>query len=279
MIKSFLTRFFTSFFILIIFGAIVVASNYPIVFELTIAFLCAMCCFEAINAMGMPVKNRIMIPSIVYSVLLPVSLTLTDVLGVKPYSLMLALTFAYIVVFLSVAMLNFKQIKFNNASTIILATTVITCFLSSIILLRYSGLFYMLLVIIGFAWCTDIFAYLVGMCFGKHRFAPNISPKKTIEGCIGGIVFCLIATFVALFIYQKVFDSEINYVLALVYAFLCSVVGQIGDLAFSYIKRSYGIKDFGKILPGHGGVLDRMDSLIFICPLFYILISLKGFIG
>jgi phosphatidate cytidylyltransferase len=136
----------------------------------------------------------------------------------------------------------------------------------------------MILTIVCFAWCNDIFAYLVGMCIGKHKLNPQISPKKTVEGSLGGIVFSMIATVVALIIYQNIFDCNINYPLAVFYAFCCSVIGQIGDLSFSYIKRSYGIKDFGRLLPGHGGVLDRLDSLIFICPFFYMLITLQNFI-
>ena len=158
---------------------------------------------------------------------------------------------------------------------------VITCFLSNIILLRQvpvHGLFYMLLVIVCFSWATDVFAYLIGMSIGKHRFAPNISPKKTIEGSVGGTLASVIITFIALLIYKNITGTDYNLPLALGYALICSLVGQIGDLAFSYIKRSYGIKDFGNILPGHGGVLDRLDSLIFLSPFFYMLITFKEFL-
>lgn len=282
MIKSFLTRLLTSCFILLIFAVIVAASFVNILFEVTISLLCAMCIYEAINAIGFTDKKRFLIPCIVYAFCVPVSFVFVDSIGKSPYYLIIILTYLYLLTFISLSMLNFKRIKFNDAATITFASLVITCFLSNIILLRRfdeNGLFYMLLVIVCFAWSTDIFAYLVGMCIGKHRFAPNISPKKTIEGCIGGTVFSLITTAIALFIYQNVIGCQINYGLALLYAFLCSVIGQIGDLTFSYIKRSYGIKDFGKLLPGHGGVLDRLDSLIFISPFFYMLIRLKDFIG
>ena len=183
--------------------------------------------------------------------------------------------------FILVSMLNFNKIKFNDAATLMFVSLVITCFLSNIILLRQVpvyGLFYMLLVIVCFSWATDVFAYLIGMSIGKHRFAPNISPKKTIEGSVGGTLASVIITFIALLIYKNITGTDYNLPLALGYALICSLVGQIGDLAFSYIKRSYGIKDFGNILPGHGGVLDRLDSLIFLSPFFYMLITFKEFL-
>lgn len=281
MIKSFLTRLLTSCFILAIFAVMVVASFFEIWFELTISLLSMLCIYEAVNAIGFSKKKRILIPSMAYAFLVPLSFVFVEQIQKSPYYLIIILTFLYLIGFMLMSMLNFKTIKFNDAATITFVSLVITCFLSNIILLRrapQNGLFYMILVIVCFAWCTDIFAYLVGICIGKHKFAPNISPKKSIEGAIGGTTFSVIATVIALVIYQNVSGCTINYPLAILYAFICSVVGQVGDLSFSYIKRSYNIKDFGKILPGHGGVLDRLDSLIFISPFFYMLITLKQFI-
>ena len=195
--------------------------------------------------------------------------------------IILSETLIFILLFNIVAMKNFKDVKFSSASSIIFSSVVITVFLSNIISLRRvddNGLFYMIVTIVCFAWATDIFAYLVGMLIGKNKFSPNISPKKSIEGSIGGTLFSVGAMVGAVYIYSAIRDIEVNVALTIVYAFLCSLVGQIGDFSFSYIKRSYGIKDFGKILPGHGGVLDRLDSLIFIAPFFYMLISFKSFI-
>lgn len=281
MIKNFFTRFFTSCFILVVFAIIFIASFFDFFFELTLSLLSTMCIYEAINAIGFADKKRFLIPSMTYALFVPLSFGLVDKIGKSPYYLIIVLTFLYLIAFISISMINFDRMKFSDAATITFVSLVITCFLSNIILLRRvenHGLFYMILIIVCFAWCTDIFAYLVGICIGKHKFAPNISPKKSIEGCLGGLVFSIIATVIALLIYQRIVGCTINYPLAIFYAFCCSVIGQIGDLSFSYIKRSYGIKDFGKILPGHGGVLDRLDSLIFICPFFYMLITLHNFI-
>ena len=282
MIKNFLTRLFTSFFVLFIFVGIAVSSFFDVIFELTISLLCVMCVYEAINAIGYAKKKRFLIPSILYAFFVPLSFTLVDYIGKSPYYLIIVLSFIYLIVFLLVAMANFDSIKFGDAATLMFISLVITCFLSNIILLRKlenHGFFYMLLVIVCFAWATDVFAYLVGICIGKHKFSPKISPKKSIEGSVGGTLFSVCITALALVIYQKVTGYSVNFGLALIYGFLCSIIGQIGDLSFSYIKRSYGIKDFGNLLPGHGGVLDRMDSMIFLAPFFYMLITLGGFLN
>ncbi len=282
MIKSFLTRLYTSFFIFIIFAGMTVASFFDGIFELFISFLSMMCIYEAVNAIGYAKQKRFLIPSLAYAFLVPFSFNVLQHINKSPYYLIIILTFIYMLVFMLIAMLNYDNIKFNDAAVIMFVSLVITCFLSNIILLRRveeNGLFYMILVIVCFSWATDIFAYLVGMCIGKHKLIPKISPKKTIEGSLGGVFFTVVFTVVAALIYQSIVDYKINFILLSVYALLCSLIGQIGDLSFSYIKRSYGIKDFGNLLPGHGGVLDRLDSLIFVSPFFYMLITINGFIG
>ena len=114
---------------------------------------------------------------------------------------------------------------------------------------------------------TDTFALFTGMLIGKNKLCPDISPKKTIEGLVGGT---LMGTFVATAFYYTVISSSVSLVfLILITAFLC-LVGQLGDLVFSSIKRYYGVKDFSNLIPGHGGILDRFDSLIFVTLAFII---------
>ncbi|MDD6468080.1 MAG: phosphatidate cytidylyltransferase [Erysipelotrichaceae bacterium] len=106
--------------------------------------------------------------------------------------------------------------------------------------------------------CTDIGAYFTGYYFGKHKLNERISPKKTIEGSIGGIVLgCLVSVIFAMY-----FIPEVHFSTIMILSFGMSIIGQIGDLLFSAIKRHYHIKDYGTIFPGHGGVLDRMDSIL-----------------
>ncbi|MCM1246374.1 MAG: phosphatidate cytidylyltransferase, partial [Roseburia sp.] len=135
------------------------------------------------------------------------------------------------------------------------------------------GHWFVWLILIG-ASGSDTFAYLTGMLVGKHHFS-ELSPKKTIEGCLGGVAgAALLAVIYSFFIpEQAVAALQIN--IQLLFACigaLCSVVSQIGDLAASAVKRNYGIKDYSNLIPGHGGILDRFDSILFVGPFVYYLL-------
>ena len=130
------------------------------------------------------------------------------------------------------------------------------------------------------AWATDVFAYTAGKLIGKHHFS-KVSPKKTIEGCIAGIVGAIIVGFIYVIIASKVGAISINgiqYLFAIIIPFILSVISQIGDFAASSIKRFADAKDYGNMLPGHGGMLDRIDSVIFIAPYVYAIIKLCFFV-
>jgi phosphatidate cytidylyltransferase len=167
------------------------------------------------------------------------------------------------------AVLTFSHSKFKLSDIGICFFTVfyILAGFNSIIFLRdfeFGGRYVYLCVFIC-AWVTDTFAYFCGMLFGrggKHKLIPDVSPKKTVEGSIGGIIFCIIAMLVYGIIINAVSDLHANYLMLGVGALLASVVAQIGDLCMSVIKRTYGIKDYGNLFPGHGGILDRFDSVI-----------------
>jgi len=123
------------------------------------------------------------------------------------------------------------------------------------------------------AWGTDTCAYCIGRNFGKHKFS-KISPNKSIEGCIAGTVGSVILAIIYAVICNNVWNMNINYILISVISVVLSLVGQIGDFAASSIKRYTGIKDFSNLIPGHGGMLDRIDSVIFIAPFAYFLLTL-----
>ncbi len=135
-----------------------------------------------------------------------------------------------------------------------------------------NGVYLIWLAFIG-AWGSDTCAYCVGMLIGKHKLPSELSPKKSIEGCIGGIVGAALIGF----IYATIFKSHLTTIdnpqlsLAIIGA-VSSILSQIGDLAASAIKRNHGIKDYGKLIPGHGGILDRFDSIIFTAPIVYLLL-------
>ncbi len=126
--------------------------------------------------------------------------------------------------------------------------------------------FVWLVYIIAFG--TDTFAYFAGVFFGKHKLCPNVSPKKTVEGAIGGILGCLALTIA----YFKFFRINIS-IETIIFSIFVSAFSMVGDLLASKIKREHNVKDYGSILPGHGGILDRFDSLLFVAPVVYYFVN------
>ena len=129
----------------------------------------------------------------------------------------------------------------------------------------YDALYFIFL-ILGFAWGGDSAAYFAGRAFGKHKLAPVVSPKKTVEGAVGGVVGGAVLVLIAAVIMNRTLDLGMPLWSAVVLGAVGAVLGEIGDLSFSVIKRQTGIKDYGHIFPGHGGVLDRFDSVLFVAP-------------
>ena len=121
------------------------------------------------------------------------------------------------------------------------------------------------------AWGTDVFAYTIGKIWGKHKFS-KISPNKSIEGCIAGVIGAVILNLCYTLICNKFLGLGMPYLYILIASIILSIISQTGDFAASSIKRYVGIKDFSNLIPGHGGMLDRIDSVIFIAPFTYILL-------
>ncbi len=137
------------------------------------------------------------------------------------------------------------------------------------IMLRSIGLEHVLFVL-GTTWINDTFAYFTGKFLGKHKLASKISPKKTWEGFLGGFVFALLFAYV----FSKIVGMDTSF--ALFCAFVLCITGTLGDIAESVLKREAGVKDSGVFLPGHGGILDRVDSLLVNIPMYFILLSIAG---
>jgi phosphatidate cytidylyltransferase len=130
---------------------------------------------------------------------------------------------------------------------------------------------FVVLVPFAVAFINDAGAYFAGLYFGKHKLAPVLSPNKTIEGVIGGIIASVFSMVLYAVILQLA-DFRVSYGLAVLYGLLGAIAGAFGDLCFSVIKRQTGIKDYGKLMPGHGGILDRFDSMMTVAPLMEILL-------
>ena len=122
------------------------------------------------------------------------------------------------------------------------------------------------------SWSTDIFAYLIGKSLGKHKFS-KISPKKSIEGSIAGIIGAVVISLIYIYISNNFWGTEYSYVAISIISVVLSVLSQVGDFVASVVKRFVDVKDYGNLLPGHGGMLDRMDSLVFIAPFMYLIFS------
>lgn len=175
----------------------------------------------------------------------------------------------------------FAKVIFSNMKTKITDIMItffgicyITLFLSFITLLygEENGKYLIWFILIA-AWGTDTCAYFVGCKFGKHKFS-EISPKKSIEGCIGGTIGSVIIALIYTICINKFTALNISYIYISIIAAVLSICSQLGDLSASSIKRTVGIKDFGNLIPGHGGMLDRIDSIVFIAPFAYYLLNL-----
>ncbi len=144
-----------------------------------------------------------------------------------------------------------------------------------LILLRNSGSIGMRLcfLLAGIIWCSDTGAYIVGRLLGKRRLGTPVSPRKTVEGTLGGLI---IGTLVGFLLGGILLEGRISFVHAAIIGLLLTVLGQLGDLSASLMKRTAGVKDSGDVIPGHGGFLDRCDSLIFSTPVLYYYLKLTG---
>lgn len=178
-------------------------------------------------------------------------------------------------------LLSFAQILITKMKTTIMDAAVtlfgicyIVIFLMFMPIIRSNenGVFLIWYAIFA-SWGTDIFAYVFGKLIGKHKFS-KISPNKTIEGCIGGTIGAVALILIYTIVLNNVCGMNINYLLIGAIGLILSILSQMGDFAASSIKRFTGIKDYSNLIPGHGGMLDRIDSIIFIAPFAYFLLVL-----
>jgi len=167
---------------------------------------------------------------------------------------------------LTIPVFSKNTFNFDDMAFPVLTALYVGMGFQNFVLAREDGLttlIYALFVV----WSTDIGAYFFGMKFGKNKLAPAISPNKSIEGSVGGIISAVVVAFIFLLVYPGLYSLPVMLVLTVVF----SIVGQLGDLVQSAYKRHYGVKDSGNILPGHGGILDRFDSLLFVFPVMHLM--------
>lgn len=163
-----------------------------------------------------------------------------------------------------------KKYNLNDALFLIGAVLFIGLSFNLLIITRNYDITYVIYLLL-ITTVTDVFALFTGMLIGKHKLAPAISPKKTVEGLVGGVFMGVVA---ATAFYFTVINSSISLVILILITVVLALIGQIGDLVFSSIKRYYNKKDFSDLIPGHGGILDRFDSLIFVVLAFILFLGI-----
>lgn len=172
-------------------------------------------------------------------------------------------------------MLSGMKIPFSRLAMCMVGGLVVPFMFNSLIriLVLDEGRAY-IVIPLAIAFLNDVGAYFAGSFLGKHKLCPTISPKKTVEGVVGGVVGAILALLIACLVFRLGFGFKVNYFLVIVYAVVGGLAGVFGDLSFSVIKRQTGIKDYGNFFPGHGGILDRFDSVIVVAPLIEVLLYL-----
>ena len=190
-----------------------------------------------------------------------------------PYPYWLALLLAFTAICSARVLRSSGQLPFQQVAMTMVAGLLIPFLLSALvrIVLMENGR-YLIVAPFVMAFMTDTGAYLIGCAFGKHKLCPIISPKKTVEGLFGGILGGIVGMIVYGLVLQHAFGFTVNYLHAVLYGALGAGGATFGDLMFSVIKRQTGIKDYGKLLPGHGGILDRFDSVTVVAPLAEVLL-------
>ena len=263
--------------IVFLFGLMLLFNT--IVFDLVVAAICLIAIHEIYKAFQLENALYVYIGFIPYVLLIMLSNFLQVRMLLMPASYLFALYLAICVI------LNSKSLNFSKLGGMVMfSAIVIFCFYSLIYLKRFLPVtkynydaIYFIFLILGFAWGGDSAAYFVGRAFGKHKMAPVVSPHKTWEGAAGGLAGSVLLGVVVTLCYSAFYGKIVGlpmeklgmkyYLIIIGMAAIASVLGILGDLFASAVKRQCGIKDYGTIFPGHGGILDRFDSVMFISPL------------
>lgn len=235
--------------------------------NMLVAAISVISLYEALIATKYVESKQLMAFSLLIAVIVPF-------LESSSYHMIVLLIFLFVFVMFLLTILNTKVFQLEHMSVAFMLSMMIPYFFSGIIEVRNAtnGQYYIFLIFIA-SWFTDTGAYLIGKLFGKHKLCPEVSPKKTIEGAIGGIIGSVLGfTLFSLYVEHFV-GLQVEYPLVILTAIAASIVAQVGDLSASVIKRSFGVKDFGNLIPGHGGMLDRFDSVLFVAPFLNIILQ------
>lgn len=270
------TRIISAVIALPILGVILFFYD-TILLNIALAVISAIAVYEMTYNTKYVTSKALVAVSMAYAMFVPFS----KIEAVEPYSTLVIILF--VVALVSILFARHNVLPFQQVAVSFTVAMMVPFALSCLVFVRDLqpqnvkvglGLYYIILILIC-AWISDAGAYFIGRAFGKHKMAPTISPKKTVEGAIGGVVFCVIFNIAFTYVYFEIMENtgtvvESNLIYLVIISVIGSLVGILGDLTASIIKRQSGIKDFGNIMPGHGGVVDRFDSILFIAPFVYV---------
>ncbi|MDN4607432.1 phosphatidate cytidylyltransferase [Sporosarcina highlanderae] len=257
-------RIITAIIALAVFFPLVIIGGLP--FTLAIYTLASIGLFELLRMKNIRIFSvEGILTWIMLAILLMPSTWTKDVLQLTSYTKM-ELLFAFILILLIYTVISKNRFTFEHAAFTAFSALYLGIGFYFLIETRFYGfeyVFYALLVI----WTTDSGAYFTGRKIGKRKLWPEISPNKTVEGFLGGILCAVLFAFV----FQLFYPIAPSYFMLTIVTIIASIVGQLGDLVESALKRHFAVKDSGNLLPGHGGILDRFDSLLFVLPLIHFL--------
>ena len=235
----------------------------PILWPAAMTVLSVVAAYEMMKCVG-ATHPALLVPGFFVSAAAPLSAHFL------PFQLLLILYVFFLIVYFAVDVFSRGKIDYQTSTAAFMGIFYSSASFAALVLLRQFGPYFYLLVFIG-PWTSDTFAYLVGRAIGKHKLIPEVSPKKTVEGAVGGVAFAA-AAFVLYGWIVSLMGGSLGFglpVLALMGA-VVAAISQIGDLSMSVVKRRYGVKDYGNLFPGHGGVLDRFDSVLLAAPVLWI---------
>lgn len=235
--------------------------------DIAVAALSVMAVYEMINAVGLSKKKVFTAVCIAFAALFSSAYYQTF------FSFAGYTEFLFGMVILIMVLSDHKEIKVTDAAFAFFFALFIPKAFSVLLVFRSYGKpvsLFLVMLSLGVAWLNDTCAYFSGYFFGKHKLCPEISPKKTVEGAIGGVLGDALLCCVFALVFGMITGYSINWFSLAIFLPIGAVAAILGDLCASIIKREFGIKDYGKIMPGHGGVMDRFDSWIFVAPILYI---------
>ena len=253
----------------------------PIVLEAALATLSALATYELLGSTRL-VRDRVMLAlAVLYS--LTYAFSLSTMAKAQPYSAMLShiLLTVFLLALFARLLQKHATVGAQEAACAAFGGICLPYLLLSLIRIfqiPQIGPFLVLLPLVA-AWGSDTCALFAGILFGKHKLAPVVSPKKTVEGAVGGVVGATVIMLAVVAVFNRFTPVDIPFFAAAVLGAVGAVIGQLGDLTFSVIKRQTGIKDYGHIFPGHGGLLDRFDSVIFVAPVVELVLQILEQLG